>query len=58
MKKCEECGCVNQSDTTKDVIKLLEREVSGYFSIIDGYEPERITRLKSYIKKLNKTCSP
>lgn len=53
--KREKCGCGNQSETVKDVIEVLEREVSGYST---DYEPERITRLKAYIKKLNTTCGP
>jgi len=49
------CGCDKQSETVKDVIEVLEREVSNYSS---EFEPERITRLRAYIKKLNTTCGP
>lgn len=52
------CGCNKKTveqETIQDVIEVLEREVSNYST---EHVPERITRLRNYIQKLNTPCSP
>jgi hypothetical protein len=49
------CGCEKESETIRDVIEILEREIANYSS---EFEPERITRIRQYIKKLNTKCGP
>ena len=56
MKKESKCGCQPKpTQMVLDVIEVLEREVSNYS--ID-YVPERISRIRDYIKQLNNSCCP
>lgn len=50
MNKKSNCVCnPDNSQMIKDVIEVLEREVSNYSK---EYQPERVKRLQSYINTL------
>jgi hypothetical protein len=56
MSKKSKCVCNPEKDQMiQDVIEVLEREVSNYSS---EFVPERITRIRSYIEKLNNSSCP
>lgn len=50
MSKKSICGCnPDNSQMIKEVIEVLEREVSNYSK---DYQPERIRRIQNYIDSL------